>query len=737
MLRVLAPWVAGLFGAAVFLRPLADGFGRQLLAKVFWYDALINLGALASLHEALTTGLSGRGVLDWLYSSREFFPQPRPLVTSESLPLAGLLTWPVFDNVVLAHNALLAAGLVLNVVAGASFARALGAKRLASVVAGVGFAFSSYMTFSAGRVQLVFAFPLAFALASTVRFARDGHTRDAVIASAWTLAQALLCLYYALFLAFALPVVALAARCSSPRPRAVRDFSVLGASLLAAAIPAGYLLWPYRELKSRLGLARPWNELLALRGDVRQFFWADADTIWGSLLKDLHRWDSAHFTGFAILGGALVATWLWARSSRQRLVAVAIVFAAAALSPLRLFPLFLIAGIAVLVWLVREARAGRSSAAAPILGALAFLGLFLFLGPHPRAWDVSLGWSPYGWMYEHVPFVDGLRVARRGSLLIQLALGAAAAIAISRLESRRFGTALVLGIAGLVALEGLPIRGEAKEVPTSCNDPAFLAARDAGAEVVGQLLGDGTPHDVLARLRFEAQLCRLSTNAGVAGFVPPLTQLVDDALASLPAPAAHAWLWELGFHHVIVRATGRRPARIDVTRLAPITAAVVHLERDVLVTLKPPGVPPLHPASIDGPLVPVRTAQCDRGVNCPALIDGDPATRWTSSARMSGTETISLAFDRARITGLRWRADGMPTDVPRGLRIESRGPDGTWEPWIDAPALALEGIGRDAIDMALAVPLPPRETTGLRVVQTGTSSAYWLSASALEVVGDR
>ena len=201
--RLLAalPWIVGVVGAAFFLRPLAAAPGSSLLGRVFTYDAFVNVGDLGALHRHLSQGPRGANLYDWLYGARFFFPQPRALVVSELMPLAALVTWPLGAQAVLSHNLLLFVACVLNCVGGASFARALGARRWSSLVVGIAFAFGAYPNFQSARLQLLFLFPIAFAYAATLRFAREGRGRDAWLAATWVFVQAMLCLYYAMFLA--------------------------------------------------------------------------------------------------------------------------------------------------------------------------------------------------------------------------------------------------------------------------------------------------------------------------------------------------------------------------------------------------------------------------------------------------------------------------------------------------------------------------------------------------------
>ncbi|MFN7133809.1 MAG: hypothetical protein ACK4N5_17170, partial [Myxococcales bacterium] len=456
VLEALLPWLVGVAGAALFLRPLLAAPGASVLDRVFWHDSLLNIDILADLYANLSRGPDGEGFYDWLYAGRLFFPQPRPLVTSELLLLPALLTYWLKSEPVLAHNLVLFGALVLDCVAGARLARTLGATPVAATAAGAAFTFCAYTNFVSARVQLVALFPLAFALDAVVRWARTGGWREAWAASLWTAAQALLCLYYALFLALLLPLVTIAARAALPRAGLRRDATRLAVTLGTVFAPLVALLWPFRQLRSELGLVRNYSEVVGQSGDPSMFFWADASTLWGAVLADRLRWDSAYFPGLTVLAGAFAAVVLWAcRDPKLRgpMVGLALLGAAGGLLDVSVA---LVAFAAAVVWLVALARRGRVSQAAPLVALLALVGLFLFLGPKPQAFGRPIGHSPFQLLYFHAPFFDGLRMIRRAGVLVQLALCLAAALALTRLERRRHGPALVAALVVAVLVEGLP-----------------------------------------------------------------------------------------------------------------------------------------------------------------------------------------------------------------------------------------------------------------------------------------
>jgi hypothetical protein len=661
-----------------------------------------------------------------------FFPQPRPLVTGELMPLVAFVTWPLTRWPLLANNAASALALLLDCVAGASFARAVGARGVSCTAAGIAFAFWAYTCFVVSRVQLLCIFPAAFALAAVLRWARSGSRRDAVAAAIWSSVQPLTCLYYGVFLALVLPAVVFVARLAVRRAGAVRDLLWLGTVGVLAALPVGLLLWPYATLKSDLGLFRPLKEQIDQSGDPRMFFWADSNQIEGRWLIDRMNWDTAFAPGVLLSLICLVGLALWIRRGGWSRVALAFLGLASLGAAWKgLFPVTLaLWGVAVAGALVL-ARRGSLSPVTPAILALVALVLFLFAGARPNVGPLMLGETPYHFLYDHLPVFSGLRMIRRIGFLWQLALVGLAAVTLSRLERRRFGRPLVVLAAFAMLVDGMPFGLSADAVPAECTDPTFRRARDRGIPVVADIPLKSRLPDQLGSRHHLAALCGVATSAGYTGFQTPLTTMAIDAEASLPDPAAHAWLWDADVRHAIVR------GHANVTNLRPITEAIEWVGDEAIIDLKPPPFSSFAPGPhLAGPRIEVAGATVSPlGENPRAVADGLESTRWGTRQYMTGRESIMLHVFDSLVTGIEWHAREHATDLPRGLRIERQGPDGQWVLWRDLPSLSPIRLGRSAAAASYAIPLPPERVSWIRLTQTGMSRTAWLSASEIEVVG--
>ncbi len=728
------PLLAGLAGTLLFLRPLLPSPSGSLLGRTFWYDGLLNIGDLGALHRNLSQGPGGRGLHDWLYDAPFFFPQPRALVTSELMPLAGLVTWPLGDAAVLSHNLCLLVACVLNVTGAAHLARALGVRPRMAIVAGLAFAFSAYTGFQSGRLQLLYLFPMPYALAAAWRYAHVGRAREAFTSAAWLACEALLCLYYTVFLAMALPVVLVAARLSQRRPGVGRDLVRYAAMHAALLAPVAWLLWPYAQLKESLGLTRSAGEVAGQSGDLAMFLWADRLTLMGRVIPDRAQWDTAYFPGLAVTLAAAAAVTLWVRDDLARrgpiVGALVLLLLAAPLVGVSALHLGLAVSVA---WLAFRAREDGTSALAPTLLALAGFGLFLFGGTAPKAFGWPLGRSLYEWMHLHLPVVDGLRMVRRAGVLVDLAVIIAAAKWLDRHDRLFWGAATV------VLLEGLPLGLGAQPVATSCTDAAYALARAQGAAAVADLSERPLSHPQMALRRHAAMLCGVATTEGLSGFTPALSRVVDDAARSLPDAASHAALWDLGLRSVVLRggADGRW-AKQQSLAMSGIVERQETAGPDLLLTLRPPTVLAVRPGErIEGGPVPVTALRCSTGAQvCSALIDGKDDGRWTTGYVTRGGESVTLQFDEAPIVGLEWHGEGLATDLPRGVAVERQEAGGSWVPWARFASLSPAGLGTNAAKPVYALPLPKARTKALRITQLGVSRRYWLSARELRVISE-
>lgn len=728
-----ALWTIALLGALIFVWPLWPAFGASYLQRAFSHDTLMNIDDLRSLHTNIPNLLQGRDFFDTLYDSTFYFPQPRALVTSELQLLAAIVTLPLRSNPVLAHNLLLVATLALNCVAAAKCAQALGAGRWPRIVAGVGFAFSSYTAFESGRIQLLYIFPIPFAIAAGVHWARTGSTRRAVEVAFWLAALLHLCLYYAMYACIVLPFVCVALRLSNGRPRIARDFGVLGGTVALVCGPALYILKPYFAFGEDLVVRRR-TEALQQLNDLEFFGWSDGASIWRDQLHDAAQFDSALFPGLGISALALLCLALAAPRHPKALVgvglAVAVMWAPWWAAATAFWPVCL-AACAVAIYLARMDRAPR---AFPALAVLFALGLFLFFGPSPQAWGLPLSGKPYVWLTEHVSILSALRVSRRAGVLLQLTLCCMAALTLTRIPHARLSAALALAFAFLTYIEAVPFELHAMRLSDSCDDNDYRFASDHSIASFAELNPNTESHSERTLHRYQAGACGVHTSMGQSGVTPPVVALVDDAVAALPDRGAQAWLWSAGIHWVMFRGDSDWRAR-KVRTLSTRSQRVLESSGATFIELMPPEVAAVElPSRIEGHRVSPVQVVCSEPENCSYLIDHDETTRWTTGRSQAGNEIITFTFAAQSVRGILWSARGYTTDLPRGLRLTYLHSDGQWRTWVSYPYLSPFAIARRPGEVAMGIALEPVTTTSIRIQQIGRTHGLWLGATEIEVI---
>ena len=129
------------------------------------------------------------------------------------------------------------------------------------------------------------------------------------------------------------------------------------------------------------------------------------------------------------------------------------------------------------------------------------------------------------------------------------------------------------------------------------------------------------------------------------------------------------------------------------------------------------------------------------GEDAPLAIDGDLATRWPGHGPQRPGMHLEIDLGRpSLVSGVRLDAGEFVHDFPRGLRVEARGEAGAWVAVSELPhtyrGLSLRGghvhLGPESV---VEVRFAPVETSGLRIVQTGTSERFDWSVAELYVFG--
>jgi hypothetical protein len=318
------------------------------------------------------------------------------------LPLA-LFT----DDAVLLYNVVRLLTFLFSALTAYWLARELGAGEWIALLAGALFAFSPIRTDQVAHLSTLGTQWWPLVLLFTIRFARRGRTRDALLAALFFVLAFLACGYHGVIAVAVLPpflAVVFWGR-----------WGRLKAGALAAVL-AGLALLPVYVMHHRAlapeRYARGTEETILYSAAVESFLSASAwNRVYGEATD-----------AFRTVG------------------------------PNNLFPGLVVPGLVVAgVIAVRRSR-GRPSREALALGVLMLTAALVALGPRVRAFGHDFGPGPWALLRDAVPLFQMIRVTSRAGVFLALPLTLLAAMALTRLRPK---PAALAGIGALALAETL------------------------------------------------------------------------------------------------------------------------------------------------------------------------------------------------------------------------------------------------------------------------------------------
>jgi hypothetical protein len=340
-----------------------------------------------------------------LFDANVFFPERHTLAYSDALIGPGVIGAPFFwlhVNPVLIYNLWLFAGFVLSGVTMFVLVERLTRSVPAALSAGAlfmcaPFRFDHYVHL---ELQLTFCMPLG--LLALHRLMQTHDWKSAIGLGTSVAMQTFCSVYYGVFFATYVAVVAATQLLLPPRERLARRIVLLAtAALLSVAVVAPYL-WPYLGARERVG-SREAAEVRYYSAVPADYLSARADNwLYGGVLPGHYGGEERHLLpGVLILMAAVLSFW----SATPRVAL-----------------LYLVAG------------------------------LFAF--------DASLGLNGhvFAWLRASLLPYEGLRVPARFAILVVLSLSVLAGIGIAVVANRLSRVGRVLLVAGIFAASGLEAR---------------------------------------------------------------------------------------------------------------------------------------------------------------------------------------------------------------------------------------------------------------------------------------
>ena len=321
------------------------------------WDVYFNMWRLGWFAHALASAPST------IFDGNIFYPEPHALTFSDAMVVEGLVAAPLLwagVPPVLVHNALLLGAVIVSAAGMFVLVERLTRNRAAAVIAGIIFAFAPYRFDHYMHMELQWTIWVPWALWAVHRTVESGRLLHGLQAGLFVALQMLSSVYYGVFLATLLPLVAGLLLLSLPKSQALRAFGTLALGGVAAAIICSLYALPYLAASRQVG-RRPVDEIGKFSAQPRDYLAATPDNrIYGDVFDN----------------------------PQER----------------RLFPGI----VAVLLAITAVFPRPRTRVAVVYLIALV------------AAFDMSLGFHgvTYSFLYEHVPVFAGLRVTARLGIFV-------------------------------------------------------------------------------------------------------------------------------------------------------------------------------------------------------------------------------------------------------------------------------------------------------------------------------
>lgn len=702
--------------------PLVRKADDHILAAIYHWDAYTNTMIMGSRIDALL----GRGPLS-LYDNYFFAPLPNTIAYNENLFGLSLIFAPLYlitDSPLWAYNQTLLISLSLSVFFTYLLVRRLTGCGPAGILAGVAFAFSPYVLFEIGRIQLVATQWIPACFLMLHRAIEERRLRDALGLWLFYLLQIGTCLYYAMFL---VPLLALAGGVLLARQRPPRKlYWQLAATGAGAATVAFFMVRPYFTARETFSLERSLS--FASSYDGKLAFFTNVHTTNLSLtgMHHLATQRGAHeeiaFPGFTVLVMLLLALALpfWRTLREQGLSATGGLagrwagIASMAFTSTLLTHSMLTGAVVFGLCIWHESRTGKPlpfSGRRGLYLALLLLSTVLFLGLEPMSFQKEPVRGLYYYLYTYLPGFNGIRKVSRQAVMttftFSLLAGFGSAWLFSKLSRPRTRALVLSGLLLSTCYElrcfPHPLRtvwvGAA--VPEAYRFIATLPARDRVATIP---VNDGTGifrgdhglvlHNYLMLLHKHRSL------NGQSSWDPPVTDLVRGALRGLPGENARRILQSLGTNHLLVHAgeleRSRRGLPEQLAAQPQYFRRVFRHGTDSVFSLLAPPDPTL--ALVDTPplpasarLIPRQELQARASLEpryAQRAIDGNPWSSWSGRVPQATGQFFELDLGRPRsIVAFEIENPWNLTHVPMSFELGVASGESEWHTVAKEPAL--------------------------------------------------
>jgi hypothetical protein len=685
--------------------PLVTTAGRGVLGAIYYWDAYTNAMIMGSRVDAAL----GRAPLS-LYDDYYFAPLPHSIVFNENHFGLSILFAPFYllsESPIGAYNFTLLVSLGLAVFFMYLLVFRLTNNAYAGMVAGVAYAFSPYVFFELGRIQLMAVQWIPAIFLFLHRAIEEQRPRDSVAFWLCILLQIGTCLYYTMFL---VPLLAVSGCILLFKQRpSFRFYSWFGATAVVSGLVAFLMVHPYFSVRDSFDLER--TLAYASSNDGKFSFFANVHPT-NRTLTSMHHLvgargahDEIAFPGFTALGlvlTALVASILRAGAHHGPLRVLSgvwswlVLVAAATFATLltySMLPGLLVFGGGAWILIARGLPHPFHGTQGVYL-ALLLTALVMFLGIYPLTFHGLRVHGIYYYFHTYFPGFNGIRKVGRQALMTTFVLcvlgGFGAALLFARLRSQRDRLiGFVVLLAGLIyelRCFPHPIEGVwgADRAPAALRFVRTLPETDLIAFLPQDRGQRSFRGDIgMALHNYLALYHRHRFVNGQSSWQPPATDLALRALHALPEDGARRALLALGTRHLVLFGEELSPEQAglrDQLVARPHEYQLVFEEgsHSVFTLVHDPTIELLTTPELPPNLRLI--AQNELEANSPLrphhvlrAFDGDPTTYWSGGRfqRQGQYFEVDLKTPR-KVAALEIESPTRVMDVPVSFRLSAK-----------------------------------------------------------------
>jgi hypothetical protein len=686
--------------------PLAQSAGQSILRAIYYWDAYTNAMIMGSRVDA-ALGLGPLGLHDDYY----FAPLPRSIVFNENHFGLSLIFAPFYlltQHPLWAYNMTLLSSLALSVFFMYLLVRHLTGNRYVGIIVGVAYAYSPFVAFEMGRIQLMAVQWIPAIFLFLDRAIQDQKRRDIFAFWVFILLQIGTCLYYTMFM---IPLVglAIAMLVARHRPRA-KFYFWFGATGVVAGAIALFLVYPYFAVRESFNLER--TLAIASANDGKFSFFGNVHPTNRSLTGMHHlvgargAHDEIAFPGFTVLFFVLLALyaplkpflgplfWVRMRGSVLKWLLLGFLALAGTLFTRNMLTGVLVFGLGSVV-LVRRRILHPFQGPNGLYLALLLVALAMFLGIYPLEWQGSKVHGLYYYFHTYFPGFNGIRKVGRQAVMTTFVLCVLAGFGGSWFFSRfRQRSTQVAWLAAFLSVLSFELRCYPHPL-----EPVF------GADPVPPVLAfvSSLPKDDLIAIvpqdtgkkvfRGDAGMALHNLHAlhhkhrfvhGQSSWQPPVTELARRAVAQLPQEGARRTLLSLGAKHLVVFGEDLGSSQRDLkARLesrpeeyqllfasgSDAVFTLVRKDEDAVDLVPTPALPPNAQKISQTELVGSASL---RSEYAKLAVDGDINTYWTGRRFQEPGQYFDVKLRSPRkVSVLEIEALARVTDVPVAFRLSA------------------------------------------------------------------